>query len=252
MVLDSVVLRVVLQILWVCRMPRSKWTTSEDVILRRSYGRKSAKDLAMSLSRTTSSIYQRANKLGLVQKHDKSEIRARKAAIKSLLKKGMSDSEVANRVGMDRRALTEMRNRMGVPPNGRNDRYRRRVSRKTREQCKKAGVASLAEIRVKRFSEFVEELGWRGVSVRAAQIAEALYRLGPMTRKQICNAIGIPWRGSRKSLSASRVPGGSYMAELQRAGFVVRLESAITHGGKGNHEDLYMIGLEVEPCRKLR
>lgn len=233
-------------------MSRSKWTIAEDAFLRSWYGRKSAKDLAVSLSRTSSSVYQRANKLGLIQKQDKREIRARKSIIKSLLKRGMSDSEVANRVGMDRRALTEMRNRMGVPANGRNARYKKRVAKKTRDQCRKAGVASLAEIRVKRFCEFVEELGWPGVSVRAAQIAEALYRLGPMTRKQICKVIGLPWRGSRKTLSTSRVPGGSYMAELQRAGFVLRLESAITHAGKGNHEDLYMIGLEVEPCKKHR
>lgn len=233
-------------------MPGIPWTSKDDAFLKRSYKRKPIAEVAARLFRSISSVYQRANKLALNERRDKDEISKRKEKIKSLIGQGLSDSEVASVVKMDRRALTEMRNRMGVSANGRSERYRKRVAEKTKKQCEEAGVKNLAEIRAKRFSEFVQSVGWPGVSVRSAQIAEALYQRGPMTRKQICEAIGMPWRGSRKSLATSRVPGGSYMAELQRAGLVVRLESAITHRGKGNHEDLYMIGLDVEPCRKVQ
>lgn len=233
-------------------MPGIPWTPKDDAFLVRSYKRKPIAEIASRLRRTVSSVYQRANKLELNEKRNKAEIESRKSKIRKLIAKGLSDSEVASKLQMDRRALTEMRCRMGVKANGRSERYRQRVAKKTKDQCRKAGVKNLAEVRAKRFHEFVDSLGWPGLSVRAAQIAEALYRLGPMTRKQICQAIGMPWRGSRKSLSTNRVPGGSYMAELQRAGIVVRLESAITHKGKGNHEDIYMIGLEVEPCKKAQ
>jgi hypothetical protein len=232
-------------------MLKRLWTDREDKILHRQYGCRLVKDIAAQLSRSCSSVYQRASRLGLQDRQDKVEIQKRKVRLRKLIEQGLSDSEVAIRLKMDRRALTEMRCRMGIPANGRGERYRRRVAETTRRQCRAAGVDSLADIRKRRFEQFAESLGWPGVSVRAAQIADALYNLGPMTRKQICVTVGMPWRGSRKSLSTNRVPGGSYMAELQRAGIVVRLESAITHRGKGNHEDLYMIGLEVEPCRKM-
>lgn len=233
-------------------MSGKPYRSQEDAVLRRLYGQKPVTEIASRLGRTASSVYQRASRLGLHEQRDKAEIDKRKRKIRSLVAKGLSDSEVAEKVGMDRRALTEMRCRMGIAANGRSERYRRRVAQKTKEQCRKAGVKNLAALRAKRFSDFVSSLGWPGVSVRAAQIAETLYVRGPMTRRQICDAIGMPWRGSRKSLSTNRVPGGSYMAELQRAGIVVRLEAAITHRGKGNHEDLYMIGLGVEKCKKAQ
>ncbi len=225
------------------------WTSKEDAIIRRHYKKKSVAWIAQRVDRTDRSVYQRAKTLGLCEERNQSEIDDRKSQIVLLLSQGLSDSEVANQVGMDRRALTEMRNRMGIEANGRNDRYRQRVSQKTREQCRRAGVANLAAIRAKQFRQFVDDLGWPNLSVRAAQIAETLHRNGPMTRRQICQAVGLRWKGSRHSLSNSRVPGGSYMAELQRAGIVVRLESAISLRGSGNQHDLYMIALGKEPCR---
>lgn len=227
------------------------WTEKDDAFLTGAYKRTPTYDIASRLGRTVKAVHQRADKLGINEKRDEAEIKRRKAQIRQLIKQGWSDSEVASKLNMARRSLTNMRSSMGVPANGRSQRYRQQVSKKTIEQCKNAGVKNLGEIRAKRLKAFSTSLGWPGLSVRAAQIAEALYRLGPMTRKQICQSIGMPWRG-KKSLSSNRSPGGSYTAELQRAGIVVRLAKAITHKGKGNHEDLYMIGLEVEPCRKTQ
>ena len=136
------------------------WTSKEDAIIRRHYKKKSVAWIAQRVDRTDRSVYQRAKTLGLCDQRNQSEINDRKSQIVLLLSQGLSDSEVANQVGMDRRALTEMRNRMGIEANGRNHRYRQRVSQKTREQCRRAGVANLAAIRAKRFRQFVDTLGW--------------------------------------------------------------------------------------------
>ncbi len=40
------------------------------------------------------------------------------------------------------------------------------------------------------------------------------------------------------------------MASFNEPVMSSRLESAVSRKGRGNQEDLYMIGLGVEPCRK--
>lgn len=231
-------------------MPGRSWTEAEDEVLRKDYGKKKAYEIGDALGRSFRAVHQRARLLGLHRLQDKALIAERKNQIRELLKLGYSDGDMAEKIGMDRREVSRFRTNMGLPPSGRNERYRQKVRRNTAKQLKDAGVNNLAELRSKKMAEFAASIGWPGLSLRGAQIAEALYRLGPMTQKQICAAIGKPWTGPKKSLKNRHVPGHSYMAELQRAGIVVRLESAITHKGKGNHEDLYMIGLEVEPCQK--
>jgi Putative ATPase subunit of terminase (gpP-like) len=230
---------------------KKPWSTRDDKRLRRLYGRTPAAKIAKLMGRTISSVYQRANKIKLSNPLDFDAIRHRKDQAKKLYANGWSDAEVAAAVGISRRTMTDSRNRMGIPANGKNHpRFRARVAATTARQCAAAGVRNLGELRSKRFREFVASTGWGNVSIRSAQIAEALYRLGPMTRRQICAAIGMQWRGSRKTFSTSRVPGGSYMAELQRAGYVVRLDAAVSKKGKGRCQDLYMIGLDVEPCKQ--
>ncbi len=190
--------------------------------------------------------------MGVSTKTDLALRQKRKAAIIRLHAKGWSDSEVADAIGIPRRAVGSYRERLNLPANGRNERYRKRVAENTKRQLKAAGVSSLAEIKALEVAKLAKALGWpEHLSLRSIQIAESLYQRGPMTRKQIANAIGIEWRGSRKTFSG-RMPGGSCLAELQRSGLVVRLQSAITHGGKGNHEDVYFLGLEIEPCQANR
>jgi hypothetical protein len=172
--------------------------------------------------------------------------------VRELHAKGWVASEIGREVGMHWRSVNKLINKLGIKPNGRNERYRKRVAATTRKQCEKAGVKNLGELRKARFREAVARIGWEGLSLRGAQIAELLYQRGPMTRKQICEATGMPWKGSRKSLGNCRVPGGSYMAELQRAGVVVRLEAAVKGEGKGKSQDLYMIALGVEKSCQIK
>lgn len=222
------------------------WKAREDDVLRANYGAKTASQIASMLGRTRGAVYQRARVLGLATRLDKDAIATRKITGAQLLAEGLCDSEIAAILGCKRRGFSKMRALMGLPASGRNQRYRKKVSERTKRQCQEGGFKNLAEVRAKRFGEAAVKLGWPGVSLRAAQIASVLNTCGPMTRKQIVKAIGMKWMGSRKSLSNSRVPGGSYMAELVRAGYVVRLQNAITHSGKGYHEDVYMTAIGVD------
>lgn len=229
-------------------MPGRKWTKKDDELLRELYQSSTAKELAKRFKRSPSAVHQRARLLGAHEAIDRVAMAARDTKIRDLHSKGWTGSEIGKAVGMHTRSVNARINRLGLTPNGRNERYRKRVAKATRIQCKKAGVKNLGQLRSQRIQQFVAEIGWPGLSIRAAQIAELLHQKGPMTRRQICEAAGIPWKGSRSSMKNKRVPGGCYMAELQRAGVVVRLRAAITGRGKGNRQDLYMIGLEVEKC----
>lgn len=231
-------------------MPRKFWTANETKYVVDHYATQTAGEIAMHLDRTEKAIYQHAFGLGLTEKRSVDEIENRDIEIRRLHKLGWSASEMESRIGIGRRTINSRIHKMGSNPNGRNDRYRRRVAENTRKQCHDAGVSNLAQLRVLEHKKVARRYGWPDhLSLRSVQIVETLYRRGPMTRKQLAVAIGMNWIGSRRSLKGT-VPGGSYLAELQRAGLVVRLASAITHKGKGNHEDLYMVGLGVEPCRK--
>jgi hypothetical protein len=233
-------------------MGRRFWTRAETQYVIDHYASQTACEIASQLGRTDKAVYQHAFSLGLTDKRSADEIEKRDVEILRLHKLGWSAGEMESRVGINQRTIRSRINKMGHTPNGRNARYRRRVAANTRKQCQEAGVANLAELRVLEYKRVAKRYGWPDhLSIRSVQIVETLYRQGPMTRKQLAVAIGMHWIGSRKTFRG-RVPGGSYLAELQRAGLVVRLESAITHKGKGNHEDLYMVGLGVEPCRKTK
>lgn len=234
-------------------MPGVPFTTREDRTIIANWGKIQASEIAKKLGRNVNSVYNRVYRLGIGEKHDKKAIAKRKVKIAALHAKGYSGQEIADGVGLGRRTVQNHLNRMGLSANGRNERYRKRVAKRTKQQCQEAGVKSLAGIKALEVRKLANGLGWpEHLSLRGLQIVDLLYVRGPMTRKQIAAAIGMRWKSSRKALSNSRVPGGSYMAELLRAGLLVRLESAITHKGKGNHEDVYMVGLEIEPCQIAR
>lgn len=234
-------------------MQRKVFTPKEDKVIVSNWGKMVAAKIAKKLGRNVQSVYNRVHRLGIGEKHDKKAIAKRKVKIAALHAKGYSGQEIADRVKLTRRTVQGHLARMGLEANGRNERYRKRVAKRTKQQCRDAGVKNLAEVKAMEVRKLAYALGWPDhLSLRGIQIVELLYVQGPMTRKQIAAAIGMRWKSSRKALSNSRVPGGSYMAELLQAGLLVRLENAITHKGKGNHEDVYMVGLEIEPCQIAR
>lgn len=231
-------------------MAGRKWTRDGENLLRDNYGKVPVKVLAKELGRTEKSVHMKARGLGLNTKRDMKAVRERERQVRKYHAKGWSDSEVAAATGIDRRLVTEIRSRLGLKAHGRSERYRKRVAENTRRQLKEAGAKSLAEIKWNRFRETQAPLGWpEGLSIRATQILDLLYYWGPMTRRQICEATGMPFKG-RHTFKSNRVPGQSYLTELQRSGLVVSLPRAVKRTGKGRSEGLYMVALGVEPCQR--
>jgi hypothetical protein len=112
---------------------------------------------------------------------------------------------------------------------------RQKVAEKTRQQLQRAGLPSIGHLRVEAFKKYARDHGWpEDLQVREVQILNAMWDRGPMTRREIAAAIGMPWKGTRKSLMGNRI-GGSYLATLMRRGMVVNLGRIVKHpdAGKG-------------------
>jgi hypothetical protein len=227
---------------------RRFWTEKDSKYVCRWYLKKDSVQIAKDLNRSLKAVYLQARKLGLTTKRSAKQVQRRRETVRKYHAKGWSDSEIAKIVRLERRTVGEIRLKLGLPSNRGNERHRRRVAATTKIQLKKAGVKSLADIRSQAFKKFIVALGWPPtLSVRAAQIAHSLWKLGPMSRKQIAAVNDFEWKGSRKSLTSSTA-GGSYLAELQRAGIVIRLGRVIVRGGRGNNCYLYMIAPGVSPA----
>ena len=89
--------------------------------------------------------------------------------------------------------------------------------------------------------------GWpKNLSPREVDILNFLWESGPSTRRQICEGIGLRWRGSRKSMTCPG-KGGSYLAKLIRRGLVVRINKGnpVFGQGRGRTCDLYSLPLFI-------
>jgi hypothetical protein len=231
-----------------CRRP---WTDTDRLVVREHFRKVPASQIARQLGRTPSGVFQCARNMGLsIPQRFKAPdmvafIRARNA-------EGWSDAEIAAARGVDRHAVGHVRKSLGLPCNGKtSDRYRARVRAKTAEQLKAAGVPTLAALRCKVYRERSRAAGWpEDLRPRAVQMLSVLWERGPQTRRQLAEAIGMPWLGSRKSL-VSNDPGGSYLAYLIARGLVISLGRVGTvHGkGKGRSVQVYSLPLFLERGR---
>lgn len=226
---------------------RRPWTEAEQAKLKRWYNSKSAVEIAKKLGRTQTSVYQQARKIGLHEERDSERIHRVCELIKKYNAKGWLDSEIAKVACVERRTIAEWRLKLQLPSNKGNDRHRRKVAEQTRKQVKAIGLKNLAEVRSLAFRQFAEKHGWPAhLSPRAVQIVQHLYKIGPMTKRQIAAVVGMPFKGSKKTLCSS-TPGGSYLAELQRAELVIRLPRAVDHGGRGRQVSIYMMAPSACP-----
>ena len=228
------------------------WTEEESVVLRKDYGNRPTKELAVLFNRTARAVHMHANTLNLVRRREpwppEFEQLIREAQVQ-----GWTDSIVQQKWNAkhDRKVSREWvseyrRRKLGLPDQRDSADHRRRVAAKTREQCKAAGVKSLAEIQKLTFRRYAEKHGWpTDMPPRCVQMLNVLHDQGPMTRRQIADAIGMPWKGSRKSL-VGNVPGGSYLAYLMRKGFVVCIPRSCTGKGSGRSTNVYALSLAVE------
>lgn len=235
-------------------MPRHFWTAEERAFLREVYGRTTAAVIAWAVDHSVSSVEQQAKILGLTRPRMAPEVRER---IRQLHGRGLTDAAIARELGMDRRAVTTVRaKRLGLPASAAGILEARRQG--VRTQRKTLGIRSAGQLRGLSFRRYAVEQGWpEDLRPRAVQILNVLAARGvPMTRPELAEAIGMPWKGSRKSLT-SNDPEGSYLAHLAARGLVQVLPRAVTVSGQGRGRslNLYYLGpvaltiLEERACK---
>lgn len=233
-------------------MIHRKYTPKQIELVRKHYRRRPTAQLAAEIGCTQQQLRNLAYRVGIATKQP-----GRPGLVSLILAKhplGWSDQEIADAYNRRHRHLQVTRkwvweirrDKLGLPSNAYSKHRRQRVANKTRQQLRQAGLKSLAELRVQKFQQFAERSGWPAdLRPRAVQILNVLYERGPQTRRQLAEAIGVPWLGSRKTLH-SNDPEGSYLAHLQKRGLVVRLGRIVRQGGQGQNVNLYSIPAHIK------
>lgn len=245
-------------------MKRRAWLPEEDEFLREYYRREGADVVAAVLQRSIKSVYARVHLLGLGTPLDPLKDSQIVDALRRFHPLGWSDNEIKhwleNAIGkrVDRHRIGGIRKKLGLPSNQFSDHRRQRVADKTRQQLAAAGLQSIGFLRVRRFNEWKRSLGWpENLTVRAVQSLEMFYRKGPMTRLQLCAALGIDKKNRlERTEPKSNAKGGTVLAELHRAGLILRLRKSVPSGrdrrGGVRTVDLYMLSPGVLPDVETR
>jgi DNA-binding NarL/FixJ family response regulator len=231
----------------VSRAPRAKrhrWTADEIAILRREYPRLNVKVLAARLKMTLKQVYGAAHACGLARR--RVPIAEHRAAICRLHGEGLSDTQIADRLGVSRSAVSSLRRRLGLPRNA--DALLEAQHRAIASQARTLKIRPGGTLRALGHRRFAEEHGWPAhLKPREVQILNALVRGGSMTRSQLAEAIGmrtdlIGGNGYPTFLRSSR-GAGSYTANLQRYGLVTYLHRSRPSGrqGHGRLPGLYVL-----------
>jgi hypothetical protein len=238
------------------RPKRRFWSAAELADLTAHYGKQPARVIAARLGRSVGMVHRHARKIGLgraVPPYGPRE----QDLIRELAGLRWCNACIARRLGRAKEAtgryeVRMWRRRLGLPAvgtlgtSGECPTCVAKIRATTAEQCRKAGVRSLAEVRGLAFRDYARRHGWpEDLRPRAVQILEVLARCGPMTRPQIAEAIGMPWRGTRSSLKSNDA-AGSYLAELQRRGLVDRSGRIVKGQGVGKSISLYALTTEAE------
>jgi hypothetical protein len=243
---------------------RRRWQAFEDVYLRRYYRKLPMATLVSDLQRSRSAIYQRAKALGVVADRQCATEEQIRQALRTHHPAGWSDTEIAKALAeqlgwpVNRHRVGVVRRRMGLPTNRGSEHQRKRVAVKTAHQLRAAGLQSIGQLRVEAFNKWKRELGWpETLTIRAVQAVELFYERGPMTRLQLCAAMGIDKKARLKRTEPiSNAKGGTVLAELQRAGLVMRLAKQVKSGrdrrGGVRKVDLYLLCPGVEPNDQRR
>jgi hypothetical protein len=228
--------------------PARPWTAEDLAALRRLYPTTPAPAIAAALGRSPSSIYQAAAARGLTKASPARRGRAWLAELRRLNALGISDTGASRVLGSERHTVSLWRKRLGLPENAHSVRQRARAREATARQCASLGVPSLAAVRSLAFKLRAINAGWpAGLDLRPRelQILDALEACGPMTRRELAAAIGMPWKGPRKSLTGN-VPGGSYLAHLLSMNLVTCLGRIEKRNGRGRSVNVYSLALDAE------
>lgn len=235
-----------------------RWWSSTDLeYLRENYGKMPGDELAKKLGISMKRLYTAVKRYGLVLSPRFQWTPPAEQLLRTRHAEGYSDAEIADELGCDRHAVGRKRHALGLPRlYGRADspwpqRGRDKVRLKTREQCRAAGVEHLGQIRSMVYRQFAVEHGWpEGIRPRAVQILHLLADRGPMTRKQICEGLGMTWKSKNfgRNNLASNDKRGSYLADLLARGLVCYQHRSQTGGTlkTGNRiPGLYMLTLRA-------
>ena len=233
---------------------RRHFTSTECATIRTLHGSTNAREIAQRVGRSVSSVHQAIARLGLASSRTRHGVEF-DAFVREHHALGWSDTQIAAEYSprvdrkVDRHTVGDRRVQLGLASVLHSEHQRARTRANTRRQLDRAGLASMAQLRLKAWADAARRLGWPDdLRPRELQILHALYTIGPMTRREIADAVGMPWKGTRHSLH-SNAPEGSYLATLISRGLAVDIgRSRRGPGiGKGHPPHIYSLPLHVQP-----
>ncbi len=223
-------------------------SAAERRAVRERYGREPAAAIAADLGRTLRAVYRLAKILGVADPKDVARTERMRRSLPRLAAAGLTDTAIARVVGFSRTQVSAERRRQRLAAAPWTPERRAAVGRAMRATCRAKGVANLAEIRSEIHRAYARAEGWpEDLRPMSVAVLSALWELGPMTRREICEAIGDPWKGPSRSL-VSNDAEGTPLAHLAARGLVVRVLCA---GPKyrpdaGRNADLYLPALDLQ------
>lgn len=217
---------------------RTLWTPAEDAVLLAEYRTTPAPVLAARLGRGLSGVYRRAEVL--MGKRIKTHRwgAAVFARFRRLHAEGLPDRVIGETLGMTTdQAKAIRRERLKLPCNPDRESKRRGVQK----QLKTLGLTSPVQLRTRAFRRFAERRGWPpDLRPREVQILEVL-AAGPLTRRQLAEALGLRAIGARNALKSSSgaKPGAgeyktTYLSELMGRGLVTYQNRSEPTGRQGH------------------
>ena len=218
------------------------WNANEDACLREHYRQRGCAWVERALGRTAASVQKRAARLGISTSYRPGMwTTADDAALKRLYEEGHTGREIARQLGRHHRTVHEHRVRLGIPLNWSEERNSERL----RELSIRSGQrVRFVEAQKDRHNKFARDCGWpEGLTPRQVTILNLLWERGPLTRREIVDALGMKWRGPKQTLAFHRPGRASYLGHLTSLGLVVRLRVP------GEKYHAYTLGLAVEPRR---
>ncbi len=209
-------------------MSRLKFTYRlEDIELVQSlYSTTSAAELAAQIHgtpRAANAIYRLAFALGLCKcPHLPPQVYG---SIRRLHADGLPDRVIALKLGMKRDSVKDIRRvRLGLPTIPDIDGKRQSV----RTQLARLGLRQ-DELRSWGFRRYARRHGWpEDLRPREVQILNVLAARGPMTARELAEAIGMRTDQVNSTHGGPRLlggngPGGTYTASLMRRGLIVKI-----------------------------
>ncbi len=222
------------------------WTDEHRAYIRKHYHIQTAAQISAHISHSVGGVRQMATTLGVARTLTRidgaflEKLRISHAA-------GWSDEEIADQLHVERHTVARHRVRLGLPINGvHTAHFADRVRAKTAEQLRQAGLPSIGHLRKESFRQRAIAAGWpEDLRPRAVQMLNAMWDRGPMTRRELAEAIGMRWKGSSASL-VSNDPEGTYLASLIKRGLVVNLGRKCCGKGRGHSSFVYSLSPDIQ------